>query len=441
MKPREALVVEYRPLGALIPYARNARTHSPQQVEKIAASIREFGWTNPVLIDEEGGIIAGHGRVMAGQRLGIEQAPCIVLAGLTPAQKRAYVLADNQLALNAGWDLQLLGAEIAALQAEGYGAAMLGFSDEELRGLQAIGNGSGGLTDPDSAPAAPVVPTSQIGDVWILGRHRIVCGDATAADDWAKLDVGQDFVAFASPPYNAGDAAGLRDRYRPGVPKTNKFYAEYSDDLSGDAYVDLLSDTVRTAFTQVDTIALNLQPLAGSKRPLLRWMHEWSTHLVDVITWDKGKGAPHIQPGIMASRFEWIVVMSRTENASRVIPHSSWQGKFSNVYQAPPQFRNEYSAIHGATFPVHLPEFVVGDLMNRCRGVVDCYLGTGTTIIAAEKLGRDGRGIELSPAYVDVAVRRWQEFTGANAVLEADGRTFAQVAASRPRPADAEDAA
>lgn len=186
-----------------------------------------------------------------------------------------------------------------------------------------------------------------------------------------------------------------------------------------------------TGFAFCDTVAFNLQPLAGSKRPLLKWMDDNSTHFVDLITWDKGHGAPHIQPGIMASQFEWIIIMARKENASRVIPHSSWQGKYSNVYKAPPQRNNEFASKHGATFPVHLPEWVLGDLMNRSRGVVDCFLGTGTTIIAAEKLGRDGRGIELSPAYVDVAVKRWQDFTGQAATLEGDGRTFAEIAGQR----------
>jgi DNA modification methylase len=413
----------------LVPYARNARTHSDEQVAQLAASIREWGWTTPVLVDEASSIIAGHGRVLAARKLGLTDIPVMVAVGWSEAQRRAYVLADNKLTLNAGWDTELLKVELGELQGDGFDLGLTGFSGDELAAL--LADATAGLTDPDEVPEPPAEPVSVLGDVWVMGRHRIVCGDATSTDDWAKLDIGDGFVLFTSPPYNAGDASGLRDKYRPGVPKTNKFYDQYNDDLPGEQYHSLLTETVQTAFAHVDAVAINVQPLAGAKRPLLQWMNQWASNLVDVITWDKGKAAPHIQPGIMSSRYEWIVVMSRADNASRVVPHSSWQGKHSNVYQAPPQNRNEFAKVHGATFPVHLPEFMIGDLMNRARGVVDCFLGTGTTIIAAERLGREGRGIELSPAYVDVAVKRWQDFTGQAATLESDGRTFAELEAER----------
>lgn len=414
--------VERWPLDKLIPYARNARTHSDEQVAQIAASMREWGWTNPVLVDEAGLIIAGHGRVSAARLLGLGEAPVMVATGWSEAQKRAYTLADNKLALNAGWDPAMLALELGELGDLGVDLNLAGFTDEEIERLTSLG--TAGKTDPDDVPPTPAEPVTRLGDVWQLGRHRLICGDATNSDDWAKLNIGDGFVVFTSPPYNVGDASGLRDKYKPGVPKTRKLYDKYTDDLSGDDYVGLLSDTLAAAFAFVDAAAINVQPLAGAKRPLMRWMHDYSTHLVDVITWDKGRGAPHIQPGIMTSRYEWIVVFSREENASRVIPHSSWQGKFANVYQSPPQTANKFASIHGATFPSHLPEYIIGDLMNRSRGVVDCFCGTGTTIIAAETLGREGRGIELSPAYVDVSVVRWQQFTGGAATLEGDGRTF-----------------
>lgn len=421
--------VERRKVSTLVPYARNARTHSEAQVAQIAASIREWGWTVPVLVDEEGTIIAGHGRVLAAQSLGLDEVPVMVASGWTDAQRRAYVLADNRLALNAGWDTELLKLELADLKAADFDMGLMGFSEDEL--VEALAEKSEGLTDEDAVPEVPATPVTVLGDVWQLGRHRIVCGDATSVDDWAKLGVGDGFVMFTSPPYNAGDASGLRDKCRPGVPKTRKFYDQYGDDKSPEEYEQLLTDTVNSAFAFVDTVVMNVQPLAGAKRPLLRWMNKFATNLVDIITWDKGHAAPHIQPGIMASRYEWIVILSREENATRVVPHSSWKGKHSNVYSAPPQRDNKFAAVHGATFPVHLPEWIIGDLMNRCRGVVDCFMGTGTTIIAAEKLGRDACGIELSPAYCDVIVKRWQEFTGKQATLEGDGRTFEEVSSER----------
>jgi DNA modification methylase len=160
-------------------------------------------------------------------------------------------------------------------------------------------------------------------------------------------------------------------------------------------------------------------------------MGKWATNLIDIVTWDKGHAAPPMAKGVMSSRYEWIFLFSNKENASRSIPYSSWQGKFSNVYNAPPQRNNEFASVHGATFPVHLPEYIVGDLVNRCRGVVDCFMGTGTTMIAAEKLGRECRGIEISPAYVDICVERWQNFTGKEAHLESNGESFNNLKAKK----------
>lgn len=420
--------VERRKLSDLIPYARNSRTHSDAQVAQIAASIREWGWTMPILIDEAGNVIAGHGRIMAAQKLGIDDVPCMTATGWSEAKRRAYVIADNKLALNADWDNELLRIEFSELEDMNFDLDLTGFDADEIGALFPE-EATEGLTDEDAVPEAPEHPVTVEGDVWVLGRHRIVCGDATNPTDWDKLLIGDGFVLFTSPPYNTSGSSKLSGN------KTSsdrgKFYDKFSDDLSSDEYANLLAKTMSTAMPHVEAMMFNVQPLAGAKRALLNWMNGASSHLVDVITWDKGHAAPHIQPGIMASRFEWLVLFSRKENASRVVPFSSWQGKFSNIYQAPPQRKNEFASVHGATFPVHLPEFVIGDLMNRCRGVVDCFLGTGTTIIAAEKLGRDGRGIELSPAYVDVTIKRWQDFTGQCAINEQTGKKFDEMKADR----------
>jgi ParB-like nuclease domain len=168
--------VERRAVAALIPYARNARTHSPEQVDQIAASIREWGWTGPVLVDDEGGIIAGHGHVLAAHKLAIAEVPVMVAAGWSEAQKRAYVIADNKLALNAGWDDDLLKIELGDLQAFDFDLGLIGFSADEIAGLTFDRSG---LTDPDEAPDAPAIPVSELGDVWLLGKHRPVCGDCT----------------------------------------------------------------------------------------------------------------------------------------------------------------------------------------------------------------------------------------------------------------------
>jgi DNA modification methylase len=415
--------VERRKVASLIPYARNARTHSPEQVDQIAASIREWGWTIPILIDENGGLIAGHGRIMAARKLGIAEVPCMTAVGWSEAQKKAYIIADNKLAMNAGWDNDLLKIELGDLGALNFDLSLTGFGLDEIATL--LVDRTEGLTDPDEVPEPPAEPVSVLGDVWVLGKHRIVCGDATNPTDWERLKIGHGFILFTSPPYNLGEGAKLSGNKN--ISKNGNAYGDYKDEIKESDYTVLLNDVLSTSMTFVDLSVINVQPLANSKRPIIEWMGKWSSNLIDIVTWDKGHAAPPMAKGVMASRYEWIFLFSNKEKASRSIPYSSWQGKFSNVYNAPPQRNNEFASVHGATFPVHLPEYIVGDLVNRCRGVVDCFLGTGTTIIAAEKLGREGRGIELSPTYVDVSVTRWQKFTGQQATLEATGQTFSEV--------------
>jgi DNA modification methylase len=413
--------IETRLVADLIPYASNSRTHSDAQVAQIAASIKEFGWTNPILIDGENTIIAGHGRLLAARKLGLNKVPAIVLDHLTKPQQRALVIADNQLALNAGWDMDMLKAEIEDLNLEDFDISLLGFDDKFLDGLLEP-EPTEGLTDEDAVPEVPETPKTVLGDVWVLGRHRIVCGDATSIDDWNKLGVEDGVVTFSSPPYNLGDSIKLSGNSS--LKNATSAYSTYSDNASEGEYVELIEGAMSCAMAHCDVVAFNLQPLAKSKRPLMKLMSDHSSHMIDIITWDKGHAAPQMAAGVMSSRYEWIFLFSSKENASRSVPYASWQGKWSNVYSAPPQRNNEFAKIHGATFPVHLPEFMIGDIMNRSRGVVDCFCGTGTTIIAAEKLGKIGYGIELDPKYCDVIIKRWQDFTGKQAVHAETGETF-----------------
>ncbi|MEN9885516.1 MAG: hypothetical protein RL758_94 [Pseudomonadota bacterium] len=207
------LKITYRPTDGLIPYVRNSRTHNPEQVAQIAASIREFGFTNPVLVDEEGGIIAGHGRVMASQKLGLSEVPTITLAGLTEAQRRAYVIADNKLALNAGWDEEMLALELADLKEAGFDLELTGFGEDEIKGLLAEAEKTDGLTDPDDAPPVPANPVTVQGDVWVMGNHRLLCGDSTSIADLERLCAGQMVdMWLTDPPYNVAYEGGTTDR-------------------------------------------------------------------------------------------------------------------------------------------------------------------------------------------------------------------------------------
>jgi len=416
--------IEYVETAKLVPYARNSRTHSDEQVAQICASIKEFGFTNPVLIDDEGIIIAGHGRTMAAQRLGMKEVPCLRLGHLTDAQKKAYVIADNKLALNAGWDDEMLAIELRELKEGDFDLSLTGFDDDELAALLAEAVEEG-LTDEDSVPEAPETPMTVEGDIWVLGRNKIICGDATSIDCWQRLGIEKGIVAFTSPPYNLGSSIKLTGNTN--LKNKSSAYETYSDNASYIDYLDLIQSSLNCALSECQVVAFNLQPLANSKRPLMKFMDDNSSRLIDIVTWDKGHAAPVIAQGVMSSRYEWIFLFSDRDDASRSIPYASWQGKFSNVYQGSPQRNNEYAHIHGATFPVHLPEFVIGDLMNRSRGVVDCFCGTGTTIIAAEKLGKIGYGIELDPKYCDVIVQRWEEFTGKDAIHQQSGKTYKEL--------------
>jgi hypothetical protein len=206
------LAVEYRPIGSLIPYAKNARTHSDEHVAQIAASIREFGWTNPVLVDGDNGIIAGHGRVLAARKLGMTTVPVIELAGLSEAEKRAYVIADNKIALNAGWDKEMLSVELADLDALGFDLSLTGFGGDELAGLLNFGNR--GLTDPDEVPEVPDEPVTRMGDLWVLGRHRLLCGDSTESGDVANVLAGvKPHLMVTDPPYGVSYDPSWRQRF------------------------------------------------------------------------------------------------------------------------------------------------------------------------------------------------------------------------------------
>lgn len=415
MESQKKLHVAYQLTDKIIPYANNPRTHSDRQITQVASSIQEFGFNNPILIDEENGIIAGHGRLAAAKKLNMESVPTIRLEGLTEAQRKAYLIADNKLTENSDWDYDLLAVEVERLKELDFDVDLTGFDATELDAL-ITPTVFKGLTDEDEVPEPPEEPITKEGNIWILGNHRLICGDATNPDNWDLLKIEDGSVVFSSPPYNLGDSIKLSGNKS--LNKAKSAYSTYRDNATDSEYISLIEGALSCGMIYCNVVALNLQPLAKSKRPLMKFLADHSSHLIDIITWDKGHAAPVIAEGVMSSRYEWIFLFSTEDNASRSIPYASWRGKWSNVYTASGQKRNEFSRIHGATFPVHLPEFICGDLMNRCRSVVDCFAGTGTTMIAAEKLGKSSYSIEIDPKYCDVIVKRWQDFTGKTAYLE-----------------------
>ena len=411
--------IEQVKIDKLIPYARNSRTHSDAQVAQIAASIKEFGFTNPVLIDETGSIIAGHGRVMAARKLAIADVPSIRLTHLTEAQKKAYIIADNKLALNAGWDDEMLAVELSDLKDMGFDLDLTGFSTDEIAALLAP-TGTEGLTDEDAVPEVPEAPVTVLGDVWLLGKHRVMCGDSTSIDAVEKLMAGWGAdMCFTSPPYGAGSVAKLRDHYVRGAKKRESFYETHEDNAS--EWFDLMCGWYDAIRPSVGSVICNVQMLADNKRHIVKWLADRSGDLVDVAIWDKGHAAPQMQAGILSNSFEFLFVFGG--NGSRSIPFSDFHGTEQNIVRISPKGKNEFAGVHRAVMPVELVEWVI-KLCSTAKSFVDPFGGTGTTLIACEKTGRINRSMELDPKYCDVIVQRWQEFTGQTATLEETGKPF-----------------
>lgn len=418
--------VERRSVSALIPYARNARTHSDEQVSQIAASIREWGWTVPILVDEGGSIIAGHGRVLAAQRLGLAEVPVMVATGWTEAQRRAYVLADNKLALNAGWDRDLLAAELSDLRELGAELRVVGFSDEELTDLFAEKEAGDqeGLTDEDEIPEVQAEPVSKLGDVWLLGKHRVMCGDSTSVDAVDKLmDGGRASFCFTSPPYNLGKSVALRNGARKG---SDSAYNDFQDDGQ---WPELMRGFLNISLMKSDVSCVNVQMLSGNKFDLLKLFGEYSQRTIDIGVWAKTNPPPAMADGVMTSAFEFMWFLSSDNEPNRRIKTSSFaRGTFSNVFSHATASGHDAS-VHGAVFPLAIAEHYIQNCSQNNDVILEFFGGTGTTLIACEKTGRHARLMELDPKYVDVIVRRWCEFTGKQATLEATGATFAEVEA------------
>jgi DNA modification methylase len=404
---KEKLVTE------LIPYVKNSRTHSDEQVAQIAASIKEFGWTNPILIDGENGIIAGHGRLLAARKLKYDKVPTIELKDLTETQKKAYIIADNKLALNAGWDNELLTIELNELLADGFALEILGFDPNELNALLQPEIVEG-LTDEDAVPEIPEDPITKPGDIYQLGNHRLMCGDSTSINAVETLLDGEevDFM-FTSPPYNAGKSESLSGNTH----TTDNKYATYRDDKTQNDYLDFLCGFTNAWMWNTKCMAINIQQLAGNKIAFLEYIYNYKDHFIDMAIWDKKHGAPQMAKNVMSNRFEYIIFLGQKENPSRAIPTANFQGTIQNVYEGKPNRNNEFSKVHAATFPIDFPEWAITNFTQNNAIVADCFGGTGTTLIACEKHHRYARLMELDPKYCDVIVKRWEDFTGKKAIL------------------------
>ena len=401
LNKRMADRIEVWPVDKLVPYDKNPRTHSTEQVNQIAASIAEFGFLNPILVDTAAGIIAGHGRLQAAKQLGLAQVPVVVLDHLTDAQKRAYVIADNKLALNAGWDEDLLRAEMAALAAEDFDLPVIGFSDEELAGILAEPTVAEGKTDEDTVPEAPVTPVSKPGDIWKLGHHRLLCGDSTVLANVEKvLDGALADMVFTDPPYNVDYGNSAKDKQR-GTNRT------IMNDNLGDGFAQFLYDSCVNMLTVCKGaiyVCMSSSELHTLQKAFIDAGGKWSTFVI----WAKNTftlGRADYQRQYEPILYGW------KQGADHFWCGARDQG---DVWFVNKPVRNE---LHPTMKPVELVERAIQNSSKSRDIVLDCFGGSGTTLIACEKLNRQCRMIELDPKYADVIVKRWEEFTGKKAEL------------------------
>ena len=422
--------VERRSVESLVFYARNSRTHSDEQVSQIAASIKEWGWTTPVLIDPEGGLIAGHGRILAAQKLGIADVPCMVAEGWTDAQKKAYVIADNKLALNAGWDDDMLKVELGELGDLDFDLSLTGFDDDELSALLAE-DGTEGLTDEDAVPEAPEVPVTVEGDVWLLGRHRLMCGDSTSIDAIDKLMDGRkaDFC-FTSPPYNSAITKGHKSDRLGG---TGFYNGGYTDNRTSDEYIQFNAEIIATLSTVAAdnfTCCYNINYNKNSPSEYIDVIHaaKQSLPLVETIVWEKAM-AVSLQGDNLTRIYEFVFVLC---NGKFKINKNRTEC-LKNLWKISNHGANHES--HKACFPLALVEEGIKNFCPHGGKIIEPFGGTGTTAIAAEKMGCQSFVMELDPKYCDVIITRWQDFTGQQATLEATGQTYEELQAERCKAA------
>ena len=373
----------------LIPYARNTRTHSDEQVNQIVSSIKEFGFTNPVLIDKESMIIAGHGRVMAANKLKLSKIPTICLDHLTEAQKKAYIIADNRLALNAGWDEDMLKVELEELNDLEFDISLLGFEDNEIESL--LSEPTEGLTDEDAVPDLPEEPTTKLGDLWILGEHRLLCGDSTSIDAVDKLmDGNKADMVFTDPPYGVSYQSNMRT-------KSEKFDVLTNDDQLLD--ITPIIEVFSTGWVFIWT----------TWKVIDKWIDNTSAfgYPNNVVIWSKGGGGIGDLKKTFSTDYEMALVWNRGNQLC---------GKrIGSVWKVDKDKAIDYK--HPTQKPVALAVEAFDKTTKHGQSILDLFLGSGSTLIAAEKTNRKCYGMELDPKYCDVIIQRWEEFTGNKAEL------------------------
>jgi DNA modification methylase len=376
--------IEMVSVDALIPYAKNARTHSDEQVAQIAGSIKEFGFNNPVLIDKDNSVIAGHGRLMAARKLGYKEVPVVKLEHLTESQRKAYILADNRIALNSGWDTSMLSLELQELK-DDIDLSLLGFDADELDAMLNPIEETEGLTDEDSVPEVPVEPKTKLGDIYILGNHRLMCGDSTSIDAVEKLMDGQKAdMVFTDPPYNINyqDMTGSFDKIK-------------NDKMSDEDFLDFLMQTIMPCDTMY--VCCSWQYAHIFKQAMTNLGYPPKA----MIVWNKVNPAQNLDKYFKQHEIIWYY---GEFGGQKTLRGDIWEVK------------RQRNTVHPTMKPIELIDIAIQDQPTK-RVIYDAFGGSGSTLISAEKNGRKARVMELDPKYCDVIVKRWEDFTGKKAEL------------------------
>jgi DNA modification methylase len=383
----------------LIPYINNSRTHSEEQITQLVSSIKEFGFTNPILLAPDNSIIAGHGRLQAVKRLGHEEVPCIIVEGLTKTQIKALIIADNQLALNAGWDLEKLSVEIEGLEADKFDLNILGFEDDFIKDL--LHKENQGLTDEDAVPEIKENPKSKLGDIFVLGNHRLMCGDATIQTDVEKLmNKSLADMVFTDPPYGVNYQSNMRT-------KSEKFEIIKNDDVELDIVPIIKTFSkgwifIWTTWKVLDKWLNNTKELGFPS---------------NMVIWFKGGGGIGDLKKTFSTDYETALVWNRGAELC---------GKrIGSVWKINKDGATNY--LHPTQKPVALALEALDKTTKSGFKVLDLFGGSGSTLIACEKLGRNGFILELDPKYCDVIIQRWQQFTGKEAIHEQTGKTYNSI--------------
>ena len=402
--------IETRPVDQLRAHPQNARTHSGAQIEQIAASIREFGFVNPILIGSDDVIVAGHARLQAARTLGMSDVPVILVGHLSSKQRRALAIADNQLPLNAGWDEEILRRELAALEKEDFDVKLIGFDEAELDRLLAEQDLDTELADPDTVPSIPRVPVTIPGDLWILGGHRLLCGDATSKEAIETVLSGERAeMVFCDPPYNVAYEGKTAEKLK------------ICNDALGEQFYEFLREACVNLIAVCDG-AIYICMSSSELHTLYRAFTDAGGHWSTFVIWAKQHftlGRSDYQRQYEPILYGWPKGLSHHWCGARD------QG---DVWSIPRPMCNRE---HPTAKPVELVERAVANSSTRSGIILDPFAGSGTTVIACERRRRRARLLEVDPRYVDVICERWQQFSGKRAVLDGDGRTFAEMATAR----------